>query len=70
MEKIEVKEKQNSMLLEMIVRTTRKGGKVTEVPVHFKDRIHGESKMNLSKQVPIFLKKVLVFGVKDRILRK
>lgn len=65
--KLNVTEKNNTMLLEMIVRTRQQGGKITEVPVTFKDRIYGESKMQLSKQAPMFLKKVLQFGIRERL---
>ncbi|MEK6874462.1 MAG: glycosyltransferase [Nanoarchaeota archaeon] len=64
--RIDVKEKLNTMLLEMIVRTRQQSGKITSIPVTFKDRIYGESKMKLHKQAPIFLKKVLEFGLHER----
>lgn len=68
--KLTMVEKLNVMLLEMIVRTRQQGGRITEIPVTFKDRIHGESKMRLSTQAPNFLKKVLKYGVVERFYRR
>lgn len=52
---IETKELNNSILMEMIVKTKYKKFRIAEIPVSFKDRIYGESKLNLKKQALVFL---------------
>lgn len=64
-----MQEKQHVWLLEQIYRTRHGGFNVGELPVTFKDRIYGESKTQLSKQAPLFLKKVLLFGIAARVYR-
>jgi len=61
-----MKEKQHVWLLEQIYRTRHEGYNVGELPVTFKDRIYGESKTELSKQAPLFLKKAIKFGTEVR----
>ncbi|MBN2517868.1 MAG: glycosyltransferase [Candidatus Altiarchaeota archaeon] len=63
---IKTEEKKNAFLLEMIVRIHSKGYKIGWIPVAFKDRIYGESKMQLSRQAPLFLKKAIEYGLKYR----
>jgi len=67
---IKTKEKTNIILLEMILKTYYKKYKVAEVPVAFKDRIYGESKLNLAKEAPKFFMKMLLFVINLRILKK
>ena len=62
-----MEEKQHVWLLEQIYRTRHCGFKVGELPVTFKDRMYGESKTQLSKQAPLFLKRVLLFGAAARL---
>lgn len=64
-----MKEKQHVWLLEQIYRTRHGGFNVGELPVTFKDRLYGESKTQLTKQAPLFLKKVLLFGIAARIAK-
>ncbi|MBI5393397.1 glycosyltransferase [Candidatus Woesearchaeota archaeon] len=66
---IKTKENTNSILLEMIILTKVKGYKIIEIPVQFKDRIHGESKINLAKEAPKFILKLIKFSAKYRLLR-
>lgn len=67
---IETRENTNSLLLEMILKTKYKGLKVTEIPVTFKDRIYGESKLNLKKEAPKFFVKLFYFTIKYRLLKQ
>ena len=59
-------EKQHVWLLEQIYRTRHEGYNIGELPVTFKDRIYGESKTELRKQAPLFLKKAIRFGTEVR----
>jgi len=67
---ISVREKTNSILLEMIMKCHYRGYMVTEIPVSFSERIYGESKLNLAIEAPKFLMKFIVFTVRFRILRR
>ncbi len=58
---INTKEKTNTLLLEMILKCKYGGLRVTEIPVTFKDRIHGESKLNLGAEAPKFLFKMIKY---------
>jgi len=56
-EKLNTSEKTNSFLVETVLAATSKGYSVTEIPVIFKDRIYGESKINFMIEAPkVFLK--------------
>jgi len=66
---IKTKENTNSILLEMIILTKVKGYKITEIPVKFKDRIHGESKISLAREAPKFVLKLIKFSTKYRLLQ-
>lgn len=63
---INTKEKTNTLLLEMILKCKYGGLKVTEIPVVFKDRIYGESKLNLTVEAPKFLIKMIIYVMKYR----
>lgn len=63
---ITTSENKNVFLLEMIVKSKRKGYGIAEIPVVFRDRIHGESKMKLHEQVLPFLKKAIVYAIESR----
>jgi dolichol-phosphate mannosyltransferase len=65
---IETKEKRNAFLLEMIVKAKSMGYRVGEIPVAFKDRKYGESKMKLSSEIINFLKTLLKYFVSYRLL--
>ena len=66
---IKTVENTNSILLEMIMKTKYKGFKISDMPVTFKDRLHGESKLNLKKEAPKFFVKLAKFVVKYRVFR-
>jgi len=65
---IKTKEKVNVFLLEMIVKAKYSGYKIGEIPVVFKDRRYGKSKMNLHSEAPYFLKKLLEYFISYRLL--
>jgi len=56
---LNLKEKNSSILLEMIIKMHFKNKKVTEIPVNFKDRTMGESKTNLMKAPAMFIRKII-----------
>lgn len=60
-------EKGNSFLLEMVIAANSKGYKITEIPVTFKDRIYGESKIsfNFIKEIPKVFLKLVKFRLKE-----
>jgi len=60
----------NAILLETIMKTAYKGYRIAEIPVVFKDRLYGESKLNLFIEIPKFLLKLFLFLITLRILRK
>ncbi|MFH1972209.1 MAG: glycosyltransferase [archaeon] len=66
---IVLKEKTNPILLEMILKTKYKGYKVAEIPVMFKERMYGESKLNIYMESPKFFFKLLKMVFLYRILR-
>ena len=49
-ENVETESKGNSFFMEFVVKAYRKGYRMTEIPIDFKDRIVGRSKLNLRKQ--------------------
>ena len=65
--KIKVKEKGNSFMLETVVEAHFNGFRIAEVPVIFKEREYGKSKLNLTKQSAKFLKNVLWYVFKYRV---
>jgi dolichol-phosphate mannosyltransferase len=67
---IETKEKTNSILMEMIVKTRYKGYKIAEIPVVFKDRLYGESKLQLGREAPKFFGKLVKIVFETRVLGK
>jgi hypothetical protein len=46
------------------------GQRVMEIPVQFKERRHGKSKLNLKKEAPKFFMKLLWYTVLFRVLKK
>jgi glycosyltransferase involved in cell wall biosynthesis len=69
-DKIKVKDNDNSMLFEMIIKAHYSGFKVSNVPIHFRDRIYGNSKLNIYKEASRFLYKLSYHSFKIRILKK
>ena len=67
--RLKISDNTNSMLLEMILKSRYKGYKIAEIPVKFKDRLYGKSKLNLVKEAPKFLIKLIFYVFKYRILR-
>ena len=64
---ISPKEKTNVFLFEMVLLVKHKGFKIGEVPVTFKDRVYGESKIRISKEIPKFLSKSVILSIKSRL---
>ena len=58
---IRTQEKTNTFLMEMILKCKYGGFRVTEMPVTFNARIHGESKMNLAVEAPKFIIKMVKY---------
>lgn len=56
---LEVKEMTNLFLLEMIIKAQRSGYRITEVPVVFKERKFGKSKLNLFVESLRFMYKLV-----------
>ena len=63
---LKVADNTNSILLEMILKTKYKGYKVKEMPVVFKDRMYGESKLNLAIESPKFFIKLVFYVLRYR----
>lgn len=66
-ETIDTKEKTNVFLFEMILMAKHHGFKIGEIPVIFKDRIYGESKINILSVVPKFLIKSMNLTIKSKL---
>ncbi len=60
---IEPKDKRNFFFVEMIVQAYRKGFKIKEIPVEFKERPYGKSKTKVLNQIGVFLLKGLMYGL-------
>ena len=58
-EKVVTESVGNSFFLEFAVKAHRNGFKLTEIPIVFKDRVSGKSKLKLSKQSSSMLKELL-----------
>jgi dolichol-phosphate mannosyltransferase len=58
-EKVVTESAGNSFFLEFAVKAHRNGFKLTEIPIVFKDRVSGESKLKLRKQSSSMLKELL-----------
>ena len=66
--KLKISDNTNSMLLEIILKTKYKGYKIAEIPVIFKERKYGKSKLNLAKEAPKFLIKHIYYVFKYRVI--
>ncbi len=62
--KIQIEEKGNAFFLETIIRVHAANGRIGQIPVFFRDRISGESKLNFSQQVPRYFFKLLEWRLK------
>ena len=58
-EKVATESAGNSFFLEFAVKAHRNGFKLTEIPIIFKDRVSGKSKLKLGKQSSNMLKELL-----------
>jgi len=54
-EKIDARDNSNFVLAEMLILAHFKGYRVSEVPVEFRERVYGESKLRLFREVPKFM---------------
>lgn len=65
-QKIKLRENTNVILFEMIIKAKYNGLKITELPVSFKDRIYGKSKLRLSKEILKSIIKSIVYLINPR----
>ena len=65
-EKLCIEQNTNIMLIEMIIKAKYHGMKITQVPVSFKDRLYGKSKLNLFIEIPKAMLNILFYLVKYR----
>lgn len=68
-DKINTTEKNNFLLFEMIFKTSLISKKITEIPVSFRDRIYGHSKLKLYIEAPKAVSKLLKYWFKWKLLR-
>lgn len=60
-DKIDIKEKDNMALFEMIIKANYQGMKITKIPVSFFDRIYGKSKLHLFIKIPKYVFKMMYY---------
>lgn len=65
-ERIETRENTNAILFEMIFKCHHGGLRVSSIPVTFRDRRHGESKLNLVVEIPKFLVRMFYYVARYR----
>lgn len=65
-QKLDIKENTNVMLFEMIIKAKYNHMRITEVPVVFKERLYGKSKLSLSKDIPKFFLRMIYYIFKYR----
>jgi len=58
---IKTESRGNSFFIEFIIKASRKGYRITEIPIVFKDRVSGKSKLNVEKQSFITLRDLFKF---------
>jgi dolichol-phosphate mannosyltransferase len=66
-ERIETRENTNAILFEMIFKCHHGGLRVSSIPVTFRDRRYGESKLNLVTEIPKFLMRMLYYVARYRL---
>ncbi len=66
-ERIETSDDTNCLLLEMILESARAGCRICEVPVVFRDRVRGESKLNLWVELPGYALRLLRHAFRFRL---
>ena len=55
--------------VEMVYRIARRGGRIVELPIVFKDRVEGDSKMSWRIVAEAFVL-VTIWGIRDRVRRR
>jgi len=66
-QRIRTRENTNAILFEMIFKCHHGGLKVSSIPVTFRDRRHGESKLNLVVEIPKFLVRMVYYVARYRL---
>jgi dolichol-phosphate mannosyltransferase len=66
-QRIETRENNNAILFEMIFKCHHGGLRVSSIPVHFRDRRYGESKLNLVREIPRFLVRMFYYVLRYRL---
>jgi len=59
---VQVESKGNSFFMEFVVRAYRSGYNMVEIPINFKDRVTGKSKLKLGKQSLTLIKELTKLG--------
>jgi len=58
---VKTESRTNSFFIEFIIKASRKGYKITEIPIVFKDRVSGKSKLDVEKQSFLTLRDLFKF---------
>lgn len=66
-DQIETQENNNAILFEMIFKCHHGGLRVSSIPVTFRDRRYGESKLNLLTEIPRFLVRMFYYVLRYRL---
>jgi dolichol-phosphate mannosyltransferase len=64
---VETGSRGNSFFMEFVIKAYRKGYKTTEIPIVFRDRVAGKSKLNLGKQSFKMLLDLVSLGSKHEL---
>jgi len=65
-ERLKTSDNTNALLLEMILKARAARCRIYEVPVKFRDRRRGESKLNLVLELPRYLSRLIVYTLRYR----
>ena len=60
---VETRSSGNSFFMEFIIKSYRKGYRITELPITFKDRVIGKSKLKLGRQSLIMLRELFELSI-------
>lgn len=63
---IKTKENSNTFFFEVVLKMHYKGLRIDEIPVIFKERVYGDSKLNLFTEAPKFLFKTVALSLQER----
>jgi len=66
-DRIDAVENTNAMLFEMVFKCHHGGLKVSSIPITFRDRRHGDSKLNLISEIPKFLVRMCYYILRYRL---